>query len=71
MSEPPSLAEWLRRVEAEYREMPGLYLTEAEMRRFWGVDDETCALLIAALVSSGVLYETPKHRYALAAASRY
>ena len=71
MSDQPDVSDWLRRVEAEYREMPGLHLTEAQMRRLWGVDELTCALLIAALVSSGFLYETPKRGYALAAASRY
>ena len=71
MPDHASLSDWMKRVEAEYREMPGLRLTQAEMRRFWGVDDETCSLLIAALVSSGFLYETPKRGYALAAASRY
>ena len=70
MPNQPDVADWVRRVEAEYREMPDLHLTEAQMRRLWGLDDATCALLIGALVSSGVLHETPKHGYALAAAKR-
>lgn len=65
------VADWLRRVEAEYREMPGLHLTEAQMRRLWGLDDDTCALLIAALLESGVLHVTPKRGYVLAAASQH
>jgi len=32
MSEPPDIPEWLTRIEAEYREMPGLQLTEPQMR---------------------------------------
>jgi hypothetical protein len=59
----------LRRVEVEYREMPGLHLTERQMRRLWGLDTGTCALLIAALVGSGFLFETP-HGYGLAAVPR-
>ena len=65
MSEPPDIPEWLTRIEAEYREMPGLQLTEPQMRRLWGLDGTTCALIIAALLGSGVLAETPKHAYVL------
>jgi hypothetical protein len=64
-----AVEDWLQRVEVEYREMPGLRLTERQMRRLWGFDTGMCALLIAALVSSGFLFETP-HGYALAAAPR-
>jgi hypothetical protein len=65
MSEPPDIPEWLTRIEAEYREMPGLQLTEPQMRRLWRLDGTTCALIIAALLGSGVLAETPKHGYVL------
>lgn len=57
------------RIEAEYHEMPGLQLTEPQMRRLWGIDSATCAALISTLVSSGVLWETSKHAYALVATS--
>ena len=60
---------WLTRIEAEYREMPGLQLSERQMQRLWGLDGATCALLIAALVATGVLCETPRHTYALVATS--
>ena len=60
----------VRRIEAEYKEMPGLQLTRQQMQRLWCLDAATCALLIAALVGSGVLCETPKHTYALSGTSR-
>ena len=60
---------WLNRIQAEYREMPGLQLTEPQMRRLWGLDAATCTLIIATLVSAGILCETPKHGYALSATS--
>ena len=69
MADQPVVSEWLTRIEAEYREMPGLQLTEPQMRRLWGLDAATCAAIIAALVGSGILCETPKHRYALSATS--
>jgi hypothetical protein len=34
------LVDWLIRVEAEYREMPGMELTERRMQRLWGLDGE-------------------------------
>ena len=64
------LVDWLICVEAEYREMPGLRLTERQMQRLWGLDRGTCAAVIRMLVTRGVLWETPAHRYALAASSK-
>ena len=62
--------DWLVRVEAEYREMPGLQLTEPQMRRLWGFDGPTCAAIVQRLVSSGVLRKTPTQRYVLETAGR-
>ena len=57
------LTEWLWRIEAEYREMPGLQLTERQMQRLWGLDRQTCAEIVAALVALGAIHETPEHAY--------
>ena len=70
MADQPDISDWLTRIEGEYREMPGLQLTERQMRRLWGLDGTTCALIVTALVASGFLCETPKHMYAVAASSR-
>jgi hypothetical protein len=64
------LVDWLMHVMAEYREMPGLQLTERQMQRLWGLDGGTCAAIVRMLVTRGVLCETPTHRYALAASSK-
>jgi hypothetical protein len=69
MNDQPRVSEWLTLIEAEYREMPGLQLTEPQMRRLWGLDAATCTVIIATLVSAGILCETPKHGYALSATS--
>lgn len=61
---------WLMRVEAEYREMPGMQLTEPQMRRLWGLDGPTCDAVVQTLVTKGVLRETPAHRYVLETAGR-
>jgi len=62
--------DWLTLIEAEFQEMPGLRLTECQMRRLWGLDAVTCTVIIDTLVDAGVLRETPKHQFALAAARR-
>lgn len=57
----PNTTEWLRRVRAEYLEVPGLALTRDQARRLWGLDAETCDLLLAALVESRFLRRTARH----------
>ena len=49
--------EWLRVVEAEYREMPGLQLTRAQAQRL-GLDATTCAVLFDVLVATRFLRRT-------------
>ena len=59
------LVEWLTRIEAEYREMPGLHLTEPQMQRLWGLDARACADVVAILVVRGVLCERAPRRFGL------
>ena len=68
---PSNFEEWLTRIEAEYREMPDLCLTQLQMQRFWGLDGDSCARLVAVLVSRGVLREAWGHTYAFAGALRH
>lgn len=50
--------EVLRRVQGEFLEMPGLRLTEAQARRLWGLDRDSCAALLGALVEANFLFRT-------------
>ena len=50
--------EVLRRVQGEFLEMPGLRLTEAQARRLWGLDRESCAALLTALIDANFLFRT-------------
>jgi len=59
------LVEWLTRIEAEYREMPGLHLTARQMQRLWGLDARACADVVAILVVRGVLCERPQRGFGL------
>jgi len=49
----------VRRVRAEFREMPGLRLTPAQATRLWGVEQEMCRAVIDALVAAAFLRWTP------------
>lgn len=45
----------LRRVKAEFIEMPGLRLTRRQAAKLWALDDETCEALLAALIDARFL----------------
>jgi len=55
---------WAVRIEAEYREMPGLQLTDRQIQRLWGLDRTTCTAIVNELVSQGVLVKTDRNAYA-------
>ena len=57
------VAYWSNRIQAEYREMPGLSLTQAQMLRLWGLEAHICDALIDSLVSARVLRRTPEGQF--------
>jgi hypothetical protein len=58
-----ALFELLQRVEAEYREMPGLSLTLSQAERLWGLDRATCAFVLTTLIDRRVLRQAPNGTY--------
>jgi hypothetical protein len=56
-------SDWLRRIRAEYIELPGMALTESQVKRLWGLDAGTCRSLLDELVRCGFLRRTPTHGY--------
>ena len=48
----------MRRVQAEFLEMPGLRLTDAQARKLWGLDAASCGTLLDALVKVNFLFRT-------------
>jgi hypothetical protein len=48
----------LRRAQAEFLEMPGLQLTEAQAVRLWSFDSALCSAVLTALVESRFLVRT-------------
>jgi hypothetical protein len=71
---PPSAAggidDLLFRVRAEFLEMPGLHLTEAQARRLWGLDPPTCDRLLTALVATQFLRRAANGAFARAELTR-
>lgn len=53
----------LQRIQNEYREMPGLILTEDQARRLWGIDGKTCRSVLAALLERRFLRRTAAGAY--------
>jgi hypothetical protein len=45
----------LSRAQAEFLEMPGLQLTEAQAARLWSFDSALCSAVLTALVESRFL----------------
>jgi hypothetical protein len=53
----------VRRIEAEFRDMPGLVLTLKQASRFLGVDEAACARILTVLVQAGVLRRSANEYY--------
>lgn len=62
-----STREGLARIQAEYREMPGLRLTCEQVSRLCGVELTACEHMLEALVSTNYLERAQDGRYALPA----
>ena len=61
--EPPSteaLHDVLRRIESEYREMPGMSVNQQQAQRLWGLDSTTCSFVLRTLVERGILRRTAR-----------
>jgi hypothetical protein len=65
-----NMRNWLRLVQAEYREMPGLNLTRPQIQRLWGLHGETCDALVEHLVTTHFLRRTSGDEYVLDGSAR-
>ena len=54
----------LRRIKAEYIEMPGLRLTAAQAGRLWGLDSATCGDVLERLIAERFLQARPDGTFA-------
>ncbi len=58
-----SRIETVRRVRAEFLEMPGLSLTVSQAARLWGLSPAQSERLLHELVDSGFLVRDPRGAY--------
>jgi hypothetical protein len=58
--------EWLRVIQEEYREIPGLKLTRPQAQRLWGLEGHVCEALLDSLIAANFLRKTPAQAYVLA-----
>ena len=59
----PTISTLLLRIESEYREMPGLKLTEPQARRLWNLDGDTCSRVLTTLLEQRFLRRTATGTY--------
>jgi hypothetical protein len=65
-----SSPDWLRLIQAEYLEMPGLHLTKSQFCRLWGLESDKCDELLKALVAAEFLRLNSRGLYVLANLAR-
>jgi hypothetical protein len=53
----------VRRIYADYQEMPGLRVTLAQARRLWSLDEAACREALDVLVAKGVLARSESGTY--------
>lgn len=61
--DPDRVREALTRIEREYRELPGLSLTERQVQRLWGLPHDLCEAALGELVRHDFLVETARGTY--------
>lgn len=65
-----SIEDWLRLIQSEYLEIPGLHLTRNQAQRLWSLDSGTCDRVLRTLVGTGFLKLTDAGAYVRADESR-
>ncbi len=65
-AEQSTIHDWLRLIQAEYLEMPGLHLTKAQIQRLWTLEPHMCDSLVDALMATEFLKKTRQEAYVLA-----
>jgi len=53
----------VQRIREEFEETPGLRLSVHEASRFWALDETTCEVVLAELVSTGFLAQGIDDRF--------
>ena len=54
-----TLHDWLRLIEAEYLEMPGLNLTKPQVQRLWALEPRLCDAVLAGTHTEAIRMRWP------------
>jgi hypothetical protein len=60
---PAAIRQVVERMEAEFREMPGMRLTASQAQRLWGLDRATCRVALDTLAGRGFLTRASNGTY--------
>ena len=55
--------DWVKLVQSEYSEMPGLHLSKRQAQRLWNLDARNCDVIFEALEKSHFLKRTLADSY--------
>jgi hypothetical protein len=58
-----NLCNWVRLIQSEYAEMPGLQLSKQQAQRLWNLDSRATDIIFDALESSRFLTRTATSMY--------
>ena len=65
IAELSTMHDWLRLIQAEYLEIPGLHLTRPQIQRLWKLEPQLCDDLLDVLVGAEFLRKTQRDAYVL------
>jgi len=55
--------DWVKLVQSEYSEIPGLHLSKPQAQRLWNLDARSCDVIFEALEASHFLRRMPTDSY--------
>ena len=58
-----NFCDWVRLIQSEFAEMPGLHLSKRQAQRLWNLDAASTEALFRALEASNFLRRTPNDLY--------
>ena len=57
------VSEWVRLIQSEFAEMPGLHLSKRQAQRMWSLDERTADVIFSALEAAHFLRRIPNDVY--------
>jgi len=58
-----NFCDWVRLIQSEFAEMPGLHLSKRQAQRLWNLDEQSADAIFGALEASNFLKRMPNDMY--------